>query len=197
MQNRGRASLVVADASSRVQLVLADIPGLLYRISTPGGSGLTPRVTGRGGVVRAALVATGGAGPDEVRIVLNRGVRWDIRLPAGAGEQRLDLARGRVTRLEVGASGLVEMRLPRPVGTVPLTLTGGVGRLAVSAPRSVPLRLRLDRGAAELLPGTTLAPATWPAARDRYALRARSSVGILVVRRTDEPYPPDHAGSGG
>ncbi len=167
--------------------MLANIPGLLYRITTPSGSGLTPRVTRRGNDVRAALVATGADGPDEVRIVLNRGVRWDLRLPAGAGEQRLDLTRGRVTRVDVGASGLVELRLPRPVGTVPLTLTGGVGRLAVSTPRSVPLRLRLDRGAAELPPGTRLAPATWPSARDRYLLRARSSVGILAVRRTDGP----------
>ena len=187
LRDVGRASLVVDDASSRVHLVLASIPGLLYRVTTPAGSGLVPRVTRRGSVVRADLVATGADGPDEVRIVLNRGVRWDLRLPAGAGEQRLDLARGRVTRVDVGASGLVEIRLPRPVGTVPLTLTGGVGRLAVSAPRSVPLRLRLDRGAAELPPATALVPANWPAARDRYLLRARDSVGILAVRRTDGP----------
>ena len=170
LQNRGRALLVVTDASSRVQLTLANIPGLLYRITTPAGSGLTPRVTSSGGVVRAALLPTGADGPDEVRIVLNRGVRWDIRLPAGAGEQRLDLTRGRVTRLEVGASGLVELRLPRPVGTVPLTLTGGVGRLAVSAPRSVPIRLNRPSPA-----------------RNRYVLRACAPVGILAVHRTDGP----------
>ena len=190
------AVLTVPDAASRVHVILANIPGLLYRISTPAGAGLTPSVTRRGGQVRVALVPSGD-GPHEVRIVLNRGVRWDLRLPAGAGEQRLDLARGRLARLVVGASGLIEIRLPRPYGTVPLIFTGGVGTLAVTAPRATPLRLHLARGAGsaltpwtadeELPPATTLAPAIWPTARDRYVLRARAAVGILSVRRIDAP----------
>ncbi len=195
LQDRTIARLVVPDAASRVQVVLANIPGLLYRISTPAGSGLTPRVTRRGAVVRAGLAPTGQDGPDEVRIVLNRGVRWDIRLPAGAGEQSLDLARGRLTRLDVGASGLVELRLPRPYGTVPVTLTGGIGTLSVIAPQGAPVRLHLAGGAGsaltpwtadeELPPATTLAPAIWLTARDRYAVRAKAGIGILSLRRTE------------
>jgi hypothetical protein len=187
------ARLVVPDAASRVQVLLANIPGLLYRVTTPAGSGLRPRVTRRGGLVRVALLPTGEDGRDEVRIVLNRSVRWDLRLPAGAGEQRLDLSRGRITRLVAGATGLIELRLPAPWGTVPLTLTGGVGTLTVSTPPATPLRLYLAGGAASALtpwtadeglpPATTLTPAIWPTARDRYWLRARSPVGLLSLRR--------------
>lgn len=162
---RTGAYLTVSDAASRVRIVLAGLPGLLYRISTPAGSGLAPRVTGRGGRISAALLPTGADGPDEVRIVLNREVRWDIRLPAGAGEQQLDLARGRITRLDLGASGLIELRLPYPTGTVPVTFLDDVGTVSVTAPV-----------------GFRLHPPVRPSARDRYAVRARSAVGSLVVR---------------
>ena len=156
---RTGASLTVSDAASRVRIVLANLPGQLYRITTPAGSGLTPVVTRRNGQVRAALRPNGGDGPDEVRIVLNRAVRWDIRLPAGASEQSLDLSRGRISRLLVGASGLIELRLAEPYGKVPLILTGGVGTLALTMPRN-------------------------KRARDRYVLRARAPIEILAVRRS-------------
>ncbi|MCY1142171.1 hypothetical protein OWR29_29605 [Actinoplanes sp. Pm04-4] len=188
------ARLVVPDAASRVHVVLANIPGLLYRITTPIGSGLRPRVTRRGGVVRVGLQPTGGDGPDEVKLVLNRNVRWDLRLPAGAGEQRLDLSRGRISRLVLGTAGLVELRLPEPRGTVPLVFTGGVGTLSVLSPQATPLRLQLAGGVGsaltpwtadeELPPATVLAPAIWSTAPDRYWLRVRLPVGLLAVRRT-------------
>ena len=192
LMGRTGAFLTVGDAASRIQIVLAALPGLLYRISTPAGSGLAPIVTGRGGRVRAALRPTGADGPHEVRIVLNRDVRWDIRLPAGAGEQRLDLARGRITRVDLGASGLIEMRLPHPVGTVPLTFAGGVGTLVVTVPATAPLRLRLDAGAGaartpwttgEVPAGTVLGPPVRRTAVDRYAVRARADIGLLTLRR--------------
>ncbi|MET0415316.1 MAG: hypothetical protein ABW022_04785, partial [Actinoplanes sp.] len=143
LHGRTGAYLTLRDAASRVRIVVAGLPGLLFRISTPAGSGLAPRVTGRGGRILAALHPTGADGPDEVRIVLNREVRWDIRLPAGAGEQRLDLARGRVTRLDLGASGLIEMRLPPPSGTVPVTFLDDVGQVRVTVADATPMRFRL------------------------------------------------------
>src|SRR5688572_3819041 len=101
LHGRTGAFLIVRDAASRVEVRLADLPGLLYRISTPADSGLAPWVTGTQGRVRIVLRPTGADGPDTVTILLNRAVRWDIRLPAGAGEQRLDLAAGRVTRIDL------------------------------------------------------------------------------------------------
>jgi hypothetical protein len=184
LEGRTGAFLTLGDPASRVRIVLAGLPGLLYRISTPAGSGLTPRVTGRGGRIRAALHPTGADGPDEVRIVLNRAVRWDIRLPAGAGEQQLDLTRGRVTRLELGVSGLIELRLPQPAGTVPVTLLGAVGAVTLSVGRGTPTRFRLAEGAGSTtgLPVGGLEPPEWRTARDRYAVLARSAVGSLLLR---------------
>ena len=191
LRGRTGAYLTVRDAASRVRVVLAVLPGLLYRISTPAGSGLAPRVSGGGGRVQAVLLPTGGDGPDEVHIVLNRNVRWDIRLPAGAGEQQLDLRRGRVSRLELGASGLVEMSLPAPAGHVPVALAGGVGSLLLSAAPGTPLRIGLAGGAGAAdtpwsaglatPPGTVWQTEGWRLARDRYAIRACCTVGAVTL----------------
>lgn len=192
LHGRTGAFLIVRDAASRVEIRLADLPGLLYRISTPADSGLAPAVTGTPGRVRLGLRPTGADGPDTVEILLNRAVHWDIRLPAGAGEQHLDLAAGRIRRLEVGSgTGLVSMRLPPPRGTVPIRLAGGVGEVAVAVPADTPLRFHL-RGGASLVAvpwtgrtraeaGTKLAPAGWAAATDRYAVDVAAEVGQVTL----------------
>ncbi|MFB9360438.1 hypothetical protein ACFFSO_20525 [Amorphoplanes nipponensis] len=192
LHGRTAAFLIVRDAASRVDVRLADLPGLLYRISTPADSGLAPAVTGAPGRVRLGLRPTGGDGPDTVEILLNRAVRWDIRLPAGAGEQHLDLAAGRLSRLELGSgTGLVSLRLPPPRGTVPILVAGGVGEVAVAMPPGTPLRLHLRGGAglvavpwagrARAGTGAILAPAGWRTEKDRYALMIAAEVGSITV----------------
>nr|WP_296070991.1 hypothetical protein [uncultured Actinoplanes sp.] len=123
--------------------------------------------------------------------MLNRAVVWDIRTPAGAGEQALDLARARVSRVEAGASGLVELRLPVPDGPVPITLDS-VGTLSIAVPDGVPVRLRLRDGAREantpwttgpVAPRTVLQPSRWRTARDRFTVLARSGVEVLTLHR--------------
>ncbi|AGZ44531.1 hypothetical protein AFR_31355 [Actinoplanes friuliensis DSM 7358] len=192
LHGRTGAFLIVRDSASRVEVRLADLPGLLYRISTPADSGLAPAVTGTQGRVRLGLRPTGGDGPDTVEILLNRAVRWDIRLPAGAGEQHLDLADGRIRRLELGSgTGLVSMRLPPPRGTVGIKLAGGVGEIAVAMPPQTALRFHL-RGGADLVAvpwagrerataGAMIAPAGWSAARNRYAVDVEAEVGTVTV----------------
>jgi hypothetical protein len=192
LHGRTGAYLLLRDAASRVEVRLADLPGLLYRVSTPADSGLAPWVTGTPGRVRIVLRPTGADGPDSVTILLNRAVRWDLRLPAGAGEQRLDLSGGRVTRIDLGASGLVDLRLPDPTGTVPVTFTGGVGSVAMAGPPAVPMRIHLREGAGAVVTpwtanngtpaGAVLLSPGWPTAPDRYAVHARGGLGTLTVR---------------
>ncbi|MEV6595937.1 hypothetical protein AB0M36_03625 [Actinoplanes sp. NPDC051346] len=192
LHGRTAAFLTVSDAASRVEVRLAELPGLLYRVTTPADSGLAPRVTGVAGRVRLALVPTGADGPDTVEVLLNRRVRWDLRLPAGAGEQHLDLAAGRVERLELGSgAGLVSMRLPPPTGPVPITLAGSVGELAVAVPAGTAVKLRLRSGAGLVAvpwadrvpaaPGAAVAPPGWGAAKDRYLVDAGAEVGSVTV----------------
>lgn len=192
LRGRTGAYLTVRDAASRVRVTFAVLPGLLYRISTPADSGLAPLGCGTGGQPQVCFRRTSGDGPDDVSIVLNRDVRWDIRLPAGAGEQQLDLTGGRVTRVDLGPSGLAELRLPAPAGTVPVTFTQSVGRVVMTVP-GAPVRLRLDLGAGPVVTpwavraaagaGEVLEEPGWPVARDRYAVAARSTVGSLLLDR--------------
>jgi hypothetical protein len=165
LHGRTGAYLTVRDAASTVHVRLADLPGLLYRISTPADGGLAARVTGPAGRVRLGLRANGDLGPDAVTIELNRAVRWDIRLPAGAGELHLDLRRGGVTRVDLGASGLAELTLSRPRGIVPITLTDAVGSLRLAAPRGTAVQLP-ERARTEA---------------DRYVITARAGVGNVTL----------------
>ncbi len=192
LHGRTDAFLIVRDAASRVEVRLTELPGLLYRISTPADSGLAPAITGTHGRVGLGLRPTGGDGPDTVEILLNRAVRWDLRLPAGAGEQHLDLSAGRLDRLELGSgTGLVSMRLPPPRGTVPIVVAGGVGEVAVATPPGTPLRLHL-RGGAGLVAvpwtgrsradaGTSLSSVGWRRAPDRYEVDVATEVGSVTV----------------
>jgi hypothetical protein len=192
---RTGAWLSVNDAASRVRVQTAVLPGLLYRITAAPDSGVRPVVTQRGGRVVVRLRATGSDGLDEVRIVLNREVRWDIRLPAGAGEQQVDLRGGRVSRVELGASGLAELWLPDPAGTVPVTFTGGVGTVLLTAGTAAPFRIVLDQGAGEVVTpwtansgtptGAVLREDGWRRASDRYAVRAAAGMGSVVLRRRE------------
>ncbi|HEV7962018.1 MAG TPA: hypothetical protein VGP57_05710 [Actinoplanes sp.] len=192
LNGRTWASLTVRDAASRVEVRMADLPGLLYRVSTPADSGLAARVTGSAGRVRVGLRPTDADGPDNVTIVLSRAVRWDIRLAAGAGEQHLDLAQGRITRLELGAAGLIDLRLPPPTGTVPVTLTDGAGSVEIAAPHTAPVRIRLRGGAGTVTTswtsstgtprGAVLTSRAWAGSSDRYAVDARAAVGALTLR---------------
>ncbi|BCJ41638.1 hypothetical protein GCM10010168_53640 [Actinoplanes ianthinogenes] len=189
----GSARLTVSDAASLVRVETAALPGLLYRVSSAPDAGVAPVVVRRGERVAVRLRATGSDGLDEVRIVLNRDVRWDIRLPAGAGEQRLNLRGGRVSRVVLGASGLAEMWLPDPAGTVPVTFAGGVGTVVVTAGTPAPFRIVLDGGAGEVdtpwittngTPGgAILQEAGWRRTADRYAVRAADGLGSVILRR--------------
>jgi hypothetical protein len=197
--NRTGAWLTVGDAASRVRIRTARLPGLLYRVSAAPDAGIAPVVTRRGGRVAVRLRATDGDGLDEVVIVLNRDVRWDIRLPAGAGEQQVNLRDGRVSRVELGSSGLAEVWLPAPVGTVPVTFGGGVGTTVVTAGTTAPFRIRLDGGAGAVVTpwavnngtpaGAVLVEDGWPRAADRYEVRAAAGMGSVVLRRNGTTRP--------
>ena len=183
LRGRTGATLLIADAASRVEIRVAEMPGLLYRIATPADSALSPRISRRRGLHRLDFVETGRSGPSTVRIVLNRAVAWDLRIPVGAGEQQLDLSDGRVTRLDLGAAGLIELRLPPPTGTVPVILRNGAGTLELTSPRAVAMRLTLHSGARAVRTPwrDTLVSPTWPTARDRYAVNIRAETGTVTV----------------
>lgn len=183
---RSGAYLTVRDAASRVEVAATTLPGLLYRITTPADAGLAPVASVHDGRAEVRFRATGGDGPDVVRIVLNQDVRWDLALPAGAGETALNLTAGHVSRLTTGGSGLIEAALPVPAGTLPVTF-GDTGTAIVDVPPG-PARVRLrvpgDTGAVDTPWGPSLVEPGWASATRRYAISFRGGLGRLTVRRS-------------
>lgn len=173
---------------------MAPLPGLLYRITTPAGSGLAPVAAVHDGKAEVRFRATGGDGPDDVRIVLNRDVRWDLGLPAGAGEADLDLTAGRISRLATGGAGLIEAALPAPESTVPVSFGNAGSAIVTVPPRPSRVRVALTGGAdavdtpwaarAATPPGVVLAEPGWPGALARYAITFEGPLGRLTVRRS-------------
>lgn len=191
---RTEARFELVSGVARVNLRSADIGDDLYRIATADDSGLAPRVSVSADTVRLALQRTGLRGPETVDIELSRQVRWLVRLAAGAGEQRLDLADGPVSGVEINAgAALIDLSLPRPDGTVPVRMGGSAGRFDLRAPVGVPVRVRLAGGAgtvsvdgdirAGVGGGTVLTPDGWGAAADRYEVEALAGVAALTVAR--------------
>ena len=131
--------------------------------------------TGRNGT-RLELVRTGTPGTAGLDIQLNSRVAWTIRLTGAATERDVDMRAGGLAGLTVnGGSSLVVLRLPKPAGTVPLAVTGGVSRLDVDAPTGIPVRLqRAASKAVVTVDGAKQraahTPPGWKTAKNRYDL---------------------------
>ena len=96
---------------------------------------------------------------------------------------------------EVGASGLAELWLPDPEGTVPVTFTGGIGTAVLTAETGAPFKVRFAEGAGSVVTpwaanngtaaGTVLRERGYARAENRYLIRARKGLGKLVLRRSE------------
>ncbi len=186
------ASLAVLSGAARVTIEAANMPGTLARAWTPADSGVRPELSLAGGTVRLVLTGTGHAGPDAAWVALSSAVRWQLRLSGGASEISVLLGNGRLSGIDFTAGvSLVRLALPRPAGTVTITLAAGASEMRIGVPADVPARLQLIGGAAQaviagrvytgIAGGTVLTAPGWAGARDRYDLDATSGVSQVSV----------------
>jgi hypothetical protein len=121
-------------------------------------------------------------------------MRWQIRLVAGSTDMTMDLAGGQLSGIEfIGGVSSIDLVLPQPDGTVPVTLAGGVGRWTTHLPKDVPVRFSAQADAGSVTvdgtmrsgvsAGTVIEPDGWAGARLRYDLVAATGVGSAVVDR--------------
>ncbi|MEU6078400.1 hypothetical protein [Micromonospora sp. NPDC047074] len=188
------ATFVLPDGADTVRLRSADLGDALYRVTTPTGARVRPAVTMGDGSVRAGLAATAGAGPALVEVALHEAVRWRIQLSGGAREKLLDLRGGRLDEVEFSAgTDRAEITLPPAAGTVRVSMSGGASRFLVHLAGDAPVRVRANSGAGTVTVdgvtrtgvagGTTVTPAGWAGAEDRYDIDAVAGVSELVVDR--------------
>jgi hypothetical protein len=202
-----RAALKVTAGTPFLDVSTAKLGGTLLRVSTPDGAPVRPVLSGSGLIVLSLAGASathGSAGPGGsagsggsgyvVTVVLNSAVMWSLDLAGGTQRTEADLRGGKVAGIAVTAgSAELDVSLPRPAGTVPFLLAGGVSLFRLSLPGGVPAQVTVGGGASfvsvddqnltGIAGGTVLTPPGWAAATARFDIDATSGFSRLTVSR--------------
>src|SRR5215204_5272641 len=103
--------------------------------------GPEPHVRAEGGVVTIEYPRTFHSFDWRKRtaeVTLNGAIPWEIRVRGGASRLDADLSRLRLSFFEVaGGASRVELRLPKPSGTVHLRVGGGASNVTIRRPEGV------------------------------------------------------------
>lgn len=198
---RTAAALKVTDGTTFLDLSVARLGGTLLRVSTPDDDPVRPVLSGSAPVTLALAhtaadrAAGPGRGPaDAVTVVLNSAVTWSLDLAGGTTYTVADLRGGKVGGIAVTAgSDVLDVTLPRPSGTLPFLLAGGVSQFLLSLPGGVPAQVSVGGGASfvaldnqsltGIAGGTVLASPGWATATARFDVDATAGFSRLTVRR--------------
>ncbi len=196
-----RAELKVASGTTILDVTVGRLGGTLLRVSVPDGAPVRPVLAGSRLIV-LSLDGTAPGGPQSpgqrpgyvVKVVLSSAVTWSLDLAGGTQLTKVDLRGARVAGIAVMAgSDTLDMTLPRPGGTVPLLLAGGVSQFLLSLPAGVPAQVTAGGGAAfvsldgqhltGVAGGTVVTSPGWAGATGRYAIDATAGFSRLAVSR--------------
>ena len=182
---------LVSNATA-VNLRTARLGTELYRVRPPEGSSVRPVAEIRGDRVRLSLVTTKVEGTAAVDITLNTEVRWDLRVSGGVRTAVLDLSEARLGGVDLrGGATRLDLRLPRPDGTLRVRMAGGVNRFRIRTEDRTPARVLARRGAGKVTlydvvedgvaRGQLLASPAFERSTDRIDVDAVAGMGTLVV----------------
>ena len=192
-----RAALKVTAETPFLDVSTGQLGATLLRVSTPDDAPVRPVLSGSGLIV---LSLAGASAPHArssgyaVRVVLNSAVTWSLDLAGGTQRTAADLRGGKVAGVAVTAgSAELDVSLPRPAGTVPFLLAGGVSLFRLSLPGGVPAQVTVAGGASfvsiddqnltGIAGGTVLTPPGWATASSRFDIDATSGFSRLTVSR--------------
>lgn len=172
-------TIAIAGGSGAITLRTADLGSARFRV-TPAGT----RVAENGGVLRVE------PGSGSVDVTLSASVRWRLALD-GADRSSVDLSRARLAAVDLAGGSAIDLTLPRPDGTLTVTMTGGVDQLGLRTASRVPVRVRVGSGAGRVVldgsthdgvaAGALFTPAGWDGAADRIDVDAVAGMAALTV----------------
>ncbi|GIM98146.1 hypothetical protein [Paractinoplanes toevensis] len=185
------ATFELLDGATSVRVRAEKIDDL-YRISTPDGSGLTPKADRDDADVRLRLVPGPEAGSGIVDVVLNADVGWTVRIAGGTQETSIDLAGGVADGVQLaGGSSRIDVSLPKPAKPVAVEMTGGVDQFRVRLAAGTPARVQVGSGAGQVIldgqthqgiaAGQSFTANGWQEGVAGVDVQARAGVGALVV----------------
>ena len=192
-----RAALKVTAGTPFLDISTGRLGGTLLRVSTPAGAPVRPVLSGSQLIVLSLADATGPGAQGSgyvVKVVLNSAVTWSLDLAGGTQRTQADLRGGKVAGVAVMAgSAVLDVSLPRPSGTLPFLLAGGVSQFRLSLPGGVPVQVTVGGGASSvsvddqkltgIAGGTVLTPPGWASATSRFDIDAISGFSQLTVSR--------------
>jgi len=195
-----RAALKVTAGTPFLDVSMGRLGGTLLRVSTPDGAPVRPVLSGSELIVLSLAGASAAPGAPQsqpgyvVKVVLNSAVTWSLDLAGGTQRTQADLRGGKVAGVAVMAgTAVLDVSLPRPSGTLPLLLAGGVSQFRLSLPGGVPVQVTVGGGASfvsvddqnltGIAGGTVLTPPGWAAATSRFDVDATSGFSQLTVSR--------------
>jgi hypothetical protein len=200
MAGRSQAALKITGGTPVLDVSVANLHGALLRASTPDGAPIRPVLSGSAPIVLSLAsggTTSAGSKGDAVTVVLSSSVVWSLDFAAGTQRTDADLRGGRVGGIAVTAgSDILDVSLPRPSGTLPFLLAGGVSQFLISLPGGVPTQVTVGGGASYvsgvgsqdltgIAGGTVLTPPGWATAPSRLDIDATSGFSRLTVSRWD------------
>lgn len=193
---RQQAKFEIVSGAEAIVVRCLDTGDDLYRASTPGDGRLVPQATTNGDDIQLTLSASGANGAASAEVILSNKVTWTLKLAGGGMSQLVDCGTGKIAGLELAqGAGTIDLTLPKPQGTVQVTLGGGAGTLKAHVATGPPVQVKVGTGAGagtvsvdgqtktNVKPGTDLTPATWNQATDRYTINAVAGLASLTVDR--------------
>jgi len=194
---RGQAALEIITGTPVLDVSIAPLAGTLLRVSVPDNAPVTPVLSGSAPIVLSLTGRSVSARPGAayaVSVVLSSSVRWSLDFAGGTQQIRADLRGGQVGGIAVTAgSDILQITLPRPTGTLPFLLAGGVTQFKLGLPGGVPARVTVGGGASYVsvddqdltgvAGGTVLTPPGWAGAASRFDIDATSGFSRLTVSR--------------
>jgi hypothetical protein len=151
-------------------------------------------------VANAVDIESRGFGPVSWRlrsahIALNPSISWQFEVQGGSFRLNADLRGLQLTTVTLeGGAIKVDLALPRPSGTVPIRIRGGVSEVSVRRPSGVPVRviarggfrrLQVDGKSAEATDEKQIQSPDYDGAADRYDLEIADGADRFVL--TAEP----------
>ncbi|MDI6097187.1 hypothetical protein QLQ12_01005 [Actinoplanes sp. NEAU-A12] len=144
----GAATFELADGTTTLGVRIGETEGGWFQVSSPAGSGVTPRAVLEGGTVRLFVDGAGRTGNGKIDVVLSRDVTWSVLMRGGVRTASIDLTGGRAGRVDLlGGAAELDLALPRQDTVVPISMTGGIRDWRISTGGRGPVTAVLQRGA--------------------------------------------------
>ncbi|GAB7039437.1 hypothetical protein JCM9533A_32870 [Catenuloplanes niger JCM 9533] len=193
LDGRDEATFALLTDVTILAVRTTSLDGDLFRITAPERSGVRPNTVTEDGEVR--LFLTPSANEDataEVEVLLSDEVRWSVRLLAGVDSGAVDLSAAPVSEVTLaGGATSIDLSLPAPDGTLPISLTKGANQLTVRTPARAPARVAIRQGAGTveidgaskngIAKGEVFQSRDWQDATDRLDLDASAGLGTLRI----------------